>query len=463
MLKKLFTQASLYGLSHILTRVINYILVPLHTSIFIASDYGLLSQFYVWAALLNIIYTFGLETTYFRFASKRSISSQKTFQHLYSFLLILSICLSGILILFSQQISTLLGYGSSESIYISLFACILLADTLISLPFSRLRLENKALKFVSLKLGSVLINVGLNFYFLSYSRGFEKLFSFENMDSQIVYVFVSNLLASLFLFIYFLPSLKYIRPHTIFSIISNGLLRKYLLYSFPLVLGGIAFGINELIDRILLEKWLPEGFYGDISNLAAVGIYSACYKLSIFITIAVQAFKYAAEPFFLKQAADKNAPLLFAKIMEYFVLFCALALLGVWANLNWLSDIFLGQKIYKKGLSIVPVLLLANIFLGIYYNLSIWFKHTDKTYWSAIIGGLGVLVTLIMNYLLIPILGYMGCAIATLICYFTMSAVSYYLGKRYFPIPYRLNIILSYLVLSIVLGYTIDYIATLCL
>ena len=452
MLKKLLTESGLYGVSHVMSRLISYLLVILHTAIFDASSYGIITLIYSWIALLNIGYTFGLETTYFRFATQKNAHANQVFSSLYRLLLAIGFVLTFLLIIFSDKLSAFFNYPQVQT-YIILAALILLVDSLSALPFARLRLDRKVKRFVGLKLLNVILNVALNLYFLWYcphmqATNLDWSVWFYDPKWGIAYVFLANLSANLVIFLCLIPQV-YLSS----SRFSFQSLKKYLLYSSPLVLSGIAFVINELADRVLLEKWLPQDYYQNLTSLDAVGVYSACYKLSIFITISIQAFKYAAEPFFFKHASNKRSPQYFAIIMTYFVLFCAFVFSLVSINLDWISSVFLRQEIYRQGLDVVPILLLANIFLGIYYNLSIWFKYTNKTYWAALMGLIGIFITLAVNYWTIPIWGYMGSALATLLCYLGISILSYTLGQRYYPVPYRLKTIFIYLFTAVVFVY----------
>ena len=441
MLKKLLTESVLYGVSHVLTRLIGYLLVILHTAIFEAAAYGIVALFYSWIALFNILYTFGLETTFFRFANQKDTNPRQVFTTLFTFLFVIGGTLTLLLVGFSAPLSAFFNYPHAR-IYIIIGTLILGVDSLAALPFARLRLEHKVRQFVGLKILNVLINVGLNVYFLWYcpragGTNLDWSVWFYEADWGVAYVFIANLSANFLVLGYFLPRLN-LQP----ALLVWQDFKQYGRYAYPLVLSGFAFVINELADRILLESWLPDGYYENLTSLDAVGIYSACYKLSIFISISVQAFKYAAEPFFFKHAADRQSPRYFAAIMTYFVVFCAVVFCAVSINLDWISRLFLRQKVYRQGLAVVPILLMANIFLGIYYNLSIWFKYTNRTYWAGLLGLAGILITLIVNYFAIPLWGYLGSAVATLMCYMTIAVLSYWVGRKYYPVPYALKSII---------------------
>lgn len=433
MIKKLLSETAIYGMSTIFGRLLNYALVPLHTGVFSQNQYGTISIFYANIALLNVVFLYGLETAFFRFATKPEADKNAIF-NLCQTLLLVSTAVFVLILLYSSE-SIAQYYHFADLRYIYYFTGILAIDTVIALPFARLRLQNKALTFAGLKMLNIAINVGLNLYF----------FWFEQ-QTDIGYVFVANLLANALLVPLLWKSWLVYRPKFDFQS-----LKPIFLYAYPILFTGLTAAFNEVMDRNLLQIWLPSE-----TATAEVGIYSACYKLSIFITLAVQAFKFAAEPYFFQQAQNKNSPEVFAQIMYYFVIACGLMYVGVSLNLDWISAIFLQKPEYREGIGIVPILLLANVFLGIYYNLAIWFKLTDQTYYGTYIGLLGVAITLIINYLLIPVWGYWGSSVATLACYGSMAVVSYFLGQKHFRIPYRVGAGLFYLFLGsilIILGF----------
>jgi O-antigen/teichoic acid export membrane protein len=231
------------------------------------------------------------------------------------------------------------------------------------------------------------------------------------------------------------------------------LLKEMYNYAFPIMIMSLAGVTNEMLSRAVLKKWLPEGFYPEYSNQAALGIFGAAYKLSVFMTLSIQAFRYAAEPFFFSRAKDKDSRELFSSVMFWFVVFGSIILVVIVLNLDIIGFLFLRNEAYWEGLRVVPILLLANLFLGIYYNLSIWFKLTDKTYYGTLISLSGAVLTIILNYILIPLWGYMGSSIATLGCYFSMVIFSYFLGKKHYPVPYKTGKYLFYIVLAILFSY----------
>ncbi|MGF1532245.1 MAG: polysaccharide biosynthesis C-terminal domain-containing protein [Bernardetiaceae bacterium] len=452
LLKKLASQTAYYGLSSVVGRLLNYLLVPFHTGVFSTEAYGIVSDFYAHAALLQILFVYGMETTFFQFVAHKKQDLRETFSLILTRLIVSSGIFFVILWYAADGISAWMGYPE-KGMFVRWFGCILVFDTLAMLPFARLRLEGKARRFAFLKLGQILLTVLLNIGFLYLlpkaitSERWAFLSPLYVADLGLGYVFLSNLIANGLLLVWLLPHFRGFYWRWSWAKFS-----PMWRYAYPLIFTGIAYTINEVADRSLLKYLLPEGFYAGLSTLDAVGVYSGCYKLSIFITLAVQAFKYAAEPFFFAQAAERDSPQTFARLMRYFVIACAGMIVLVSAELRLLQVVFLRQPAYAQGLVVVPFLLFANTFLGMYYNLSVWFKVTDRTYYGTWISLIGMGVTLLLNVLLIPHLGYLGSAIATFACYLTMALVCYLWGQRFYPIPYPVGAVMGYLGLAAVLS-----------
>lgn len=453
LIKKLAGQTVAYGLSSIIGRALNFLLLPLYTSVFAAGEYGIVAELYAYVAFLNVVFTYGMETAYFRFANRPGTDRQRLYDEVQSLLLVSSILFSGLLVLLSGQLAQLLDYTQYQY-YLIYLALIVGVDAIVSVPFARLRLEGKAFKFASVRLLNIVVVVVGNLLFLKvfpdirqglYLQELQPIVGqIHNPNLGVGYIFLINLAANLL----YIPLLWKEIGSMRFRLDPERL-KPMLLYAYPLMIMGLAGVVNEVIDRILLRHYLPEGLYPGLSNKAVVGIYSACYKLAIFMSLAIQAFRYAAEPFFFSQAADKNSPRTFALVMRGFVLTCAFLFVAVSANLEIFAILFLRQPEYWLGLPVVPVLLMANLFLGVYYNLTVWFKLTDRTYYGTYIGVGGAVITLGLNLLLIPVLGFMGSALATLACYFSMALACYLLGNRYFPIPYPVAALSGYLALAI--------------
>ena len=470
LLKKLASQTALYGLSSMIGRAINFLLVPVYTSLLLPAEYGIVTELYAYAAFLNILYLLGMETTYFRFANKEGADEPHVFNQVNTQVLLGSFIISGLIFLATPSIATHLSLGNAEKTaadfasYIYYVVLILFTDAALSIAFARLRMKDKAFWFASVKLMNIGLTVLLNIILLwgipllltsdaVSDTTKQVILKWYDPNDLVSYIFISNLLANLLQ----LPFL--LKAFAGFKFVWDTYLYKpMLVYALPLMVMGMAGMINEMLDRLILRELLPDDFYPGSSKLHALGVYGACYKLSMFMTLAIQAFRYAAEPFFFSRASDKNSPKLFADIMKWFVLVCLLIFTGVSLNLGWIKH-FLGKESYWEGLAIVPILLLANLFLGVYYNLAIWFKLTDKTYWGIYISLFGALVTIAGNILLIPVLGYMGAAYVTLFCYAAMAVCSYLLGHTYYPIPYQVTKITSWIISAVLLIYLTGYIA----
>ncbi len=454
-ISKLAKETAFYGIGSIVPRLFNFLLFPLHTRVFNPEDFGIISFLYAFVAFLNIVYTFGMETAYFRFATKPGNESNRIFNIAQTVVLSLSLTLSGLLILFAGSIASALSIPGKEQ-YIVWLAVIMLIDGIVALPFARLRLENKPLRFALARVINVFILVGLNIYFFvvadwlvqgEIAFDIKRLADSATSDSRygIEYVFLANLIANSFYLIYFFNVLSSWRPRWD-KVISSTMLR----YAYPVMLTGLAGITNEMFSRWTLAWWLPDNFYEGKNSMHAIGIFSAAYKYAIIMNLAIQAFKFAAEPFFFSNSSEKNSPQLFARINHYFVIVTSFILLAVCINLDVLKYL-VGGEAYYEGLMAVPILLLSYLFLGVYYNFSIWFKLTDKTYFGTFITVAGAAITVLLNYIMIPIWGYMGSAWAALACYFTMCITCYTTGQKFFPIPYKIAAGVGYILLAIAL------------
>lgn len=439
-LKKLAGETILYGLGSIVPRFLNFLLVPLHTAVFKPEDYGVITKLFAYVAVVNIVFMFGMETTYFRFATKPEADEKKIFNLSQTAVGAISLILSLLFIFTAVPLSQVLNIAGHANIIVW-FAVIMFMDAIVAIPFARLRLQKKAAMFAIGKLINIFILVGLNLYFLKVAY---------NPAVGIGYVILALLVANLFYVLFFYRTLFSWRP-AFDRLITPEMFR----YAYPVMLMGVAGMVNEMFSRITLEAWLPDNFYPGQSAEYALGIFGACFKFAMLMGLAVTAFRYAAEPFFFSNASNKNSPGLFAKVNHYFIIVCCVLMLGVGINLDVLKY-FLGDKAYWEGLSVVPVLLLAYLFLGIYYNTTVWFKLTDRTYFGTIITIIGVVVTIGFNFLLIPWFGYMGSSWASLLCYLSMAAISYFLGQKYYPIPYLVGKGVAYIVLTTALVYSVN-------
>ncbi len=442
-LKRLASDTVLYGLGSILPRLLNSLLVPLHTiNMFDKAEYGAITKLYALVAVVNIVYLFGMETAFFRFATKPGADVKKIFRLAQTSVLLISVLLSVLLLLFSSPLAAAAGVVDHPEIMYWLTLTMLI-DAAVAIPFAKLRLEKKPLQFAVIKIGNVVLLIALSFYFLKLNF---------NPEIGIGYVFLANLLANAFFILVFFKTLVNWCP-TWDAEISPQMLR----YAYPVMITGVAGMFNEMFSRYMLDWWLPENFYPGTSRAEAGGIFGACYKFAVFMSLGIQAFRYAAEPFFFSNASDKNSPALFAKVNHYFILVCCIVLLAVSINLDVLR--YYVGKDFWSGLPIVPVLLMAYLFLGIYYNMSVWFKLTDKTQVGTYITLLGVAVTVAGNYFLIPLAGYMGSSIAAFLCYFVMTIACYWAGQKYYPIPYRVREGLTYITATFMLVYLVNSIA----
>lgn len=417
-------------------RAVNFLLVPFYTSqaVLSTSEFGVMSEFYAYTAFFNILFCFGMETTYFRYANKGE-NEQTSFNNIVSFLLVFTLLAGAFVSFNATAIVNYLNYPGKE-IYIYTLTGVLVIDALMSIPFARLRQQNKALKFASIRLGNIFLNIFFNILFLVILKNT----SFYSPEMGVAYVFLANLIANAF----FIPMLLSTFKNFRFELHST-YIKELIIYAYPIIFTGFAQMINEVIDRRMLISLLPKGLHGDYTNIEAVGIYSACYKFSMFMSLATQSFRYAAEPFFFSKADKKDAPETYAMVLKWFVIVTSVLYLGVSLYRYFIAGILLSSEDYRTGLTIVPILLLANLFLGVYYNQSIWYKITDRTQWGTIITLIGATITLVGNWFLIPIYGYVGSAIATLVCYFTISLISFIVGHKFYPIPYHYTSALFYI------------------
>ncbi len=452
--KKLLGETASYGVSTMLGRLLNYLLVILHTSLFDPALLASQSQFYAYAGVLYVLYTFGMETTFFRFARKEEDRAQY-YNLILSAVIVVSVVFSGGIYLFAGEIAAFLKYPG-DTILLRWFAIIMAVDGIVAIPFAKLRLEKKVGKFVWIRLANIFITIGLNLFFLivcrdiyegRYLLAFRPLAElFYEPEHAAWYIILANLLASCS-FLFFLRKELAVFRFTW----SWKLFRPVWVYAFPIMIMNLAGVTNMLFDRAFLQFLLPDHFYPGRSTKDAIGIYTQTYKLSIFMNLAIQAFKYAAEPFFFSKAEDRDAPEIFAGLMKWFVIVCVLMWVGISLNLDMLAYVFLRKEIYHEGLPVIPWLLLGFLFLGIYYNLSTWFKVTDKTSYGTYITLLGVSVTVALNLLLVPRVGYLGCGIAFAASGIVMTVASYVFGQKFYPVPYQVGAALAYILSGAVL------------
>ena len=442
-LKTLYKQTFIYGLATVVPKMLSFLLVRLHTDKSVlenVADYGDVSLIFAYFVLFNVLLAYGMETAFFRFLNseqkKKSVLNTSA----------ISLVLTSILVLvigyfFRDQVSRITHIDAD---YIVLVLWILFFDALVIIPFAYLRAMGKPIKYTVLKLLNVVLNLGLNVVLLLFLKSWAESSTFWTTfyrpNFEVHYIFIANLVASGVTFLTLISF--YFKLNYNFD---AKLWKQMLRYAFPVLIAGIAFSVNETFDRILLERLLPDNLAKD-----AIGTYSACYKLALFMMLFATAYRLGIEPFFFSNAKAKDAKANYAKILEFFVIFGALILLTVVVFVDILKLILIPNEAYWEAMTVVPILLLAYLFLGVYHNLSVWYKITDRTKFGAYISIFGALITLLINTIFIPKFGYMASAIATLFAYTAMALTSYILGKKYYSIPYNLKKMGLYLALSII-------------
>ena len=430
-IKKLLGQTAVYGLSSIVGRLLNYLLVPLYTHAKYGfkdpADYGVVSELYAWVAFLVVFLTFGMETAFFRFLQDKE-DKDKVFLNGFLTVIGVNVLFFSTLLFFNQNIADLLLF-SDHNEYIILLGAIVCIDAITALPLAKLRAENKAIQFAGIQFSSIFVNVALNVFLMVF------VFDPSRPEEGVLFILFSNLIASLVK-----PVLLYRHFLNLRLNFDFQLAKEMSIYAIPLVIAGFAGIINETLDRILLKHILYDGSTEVSLKFAEaqVGIYSACYKLAMLVTILLQAYRYAAEPFFFAQMKNQEKNKVYAKVMNFFVATVCLVFLVVSLNIDFFK-LFIRSEAYYVGLPVVPILLLANVFLGIYYNQSIWYKLSGQTKFGAYIAIAGASLTVIINLIFIPLYGFMASAWATLIVYAFQMVVSYKLGQKYYPIKYNLR------------------------
>lgn len=444
-LKNLLGQTAIYGLPTIVGRLLNYLLVPLYTAVLSPDKYGIVSELYALVAFLIVLLTCGMETSFFKFLNDKE-DKALVFRNSFLTVIGLNSIFLLVLLLFNQSIAEVMLY-SNHNEYVVLLGIIVCIDATSALPMAKLRAENKATKFAIIHFIAIGVNIGLNLVFL---------FGFldpSRPEEGVLFILIANLLSSL---------VKPIGTYKDFI----GLKLKYntqlavqmFRYAIPLVIAGFAGIVNETIDRAMLKHILyNRGGLTLRQAEAQLGIYSACYKLAMIVTIFLQAYRYAAEPFFFSQSKNKNAKVMYANIMNYFIAFVCLIFIGVALNIDIFKH-FIRNEAYWAGLSVVPILLIANVFYGIYLNQSIWYKLSGQTKFGAYIAIGGGIITISINVAFIPIYGFWASAWATLIVYVLQMLVSYFLGQRYYPINYNLRKFVLYFGLAMLLFLIAHYI-----
>jgi len=441
-LRRLAGQTAIYGLSSIIGKMINYLLVPLYTRVLIPSEYGVVTEMYAYVAILWVMLTYGMETTFFRFSESEQNKNRVFGTALFSVILT-SFVFAGLVLFNSQSLANWLDYPQNKN-YVIWFGLILAFDAITAIPFARLRQQNKALRFAVLKLINIGINIGLNLFFIllcpyilnHHPSGILGSFigGFFNQHDLVGYIFISNLVASAITLLLLFPEI----PFKSFEV-NTRLLKKMLAYTWPLLIVSIAGSINLSLDKVLLPRLLPKG----IDAMAQVGIYGACYKISIIMTLFVQTFRYAADPFFFSESGKSESKKVYADVLTLFTIAVSLIFLLTMMYMDVVIK-FIGKD-YREGAGVIPILLLGNLFLGIFYNLSIWYKLTNRTIYGALLSSIGAAITIGLNFILIPFYGYWGSAWAAFFAYFTMMVLSYLIGRKHFRVPYDLRKFFTYI------------------
>ena len=422
--------------------MLSFLLVPLYTDPNVLSspaEYGEVSVIFSYFVLFNVILAYGMETAFFRFFNKQSNKNEVVSTSAIS-LIVSSLGFFALALIFQDRIATIIDINVK---YINLVIWILLLDALVIIPFTWLRATQRPMRYAIIKIVNVAINLGLNLFFLLALKDLAPNSSiFESIykpNYEISYIFIANLIASAITLLLMLPFYTQIK-----YVFKAGLWKSMLRYAFPVLVAGVAFSINETFDRILLKELLP----ADVAD-TQIGMYSACYKLALFMTLFATAYRLGIEPFFFSHANTENPQKNYARIMEFFIAFGSVILLSVVVFADILKPFIVRSEAYWEAMWVVPIILIANFCLGIYHNLSVWYKITDKTKIGAYISIVGAIVTLVLNFLFIKEYSYKASAIATLAAYGAMMLLSYYLGKKYYPIPYNLKKIGIYLLASI--------------
>ncbi len=436
----------------------NFILTPLLANKYPPSTYGVFGYLYSWAAMLNAFLAFGMETTFFRYLQKRADEKEKVYANTFLITLFTSALL--LLTLF-VSFDAVAGYLQRQfadkdlAFYLKVFVFILIADALAVIPFARIRAEGRPIRFACIKLANIATFVGLNLLFILVipwliernGIGADWLARWYR-PGWIGYVFLSNLTASVITLLMLIPEILKLQLKW-----DGALVKDMLGYSFPILIANFSFIVNENLDKLLLKELLPQE-----TSARDVGIYTMCSKLAVFMSIAVQAFRLGAEPFFFSYAKEKNAGSVYSVIMDYLIIAMSVAMVGLVANIEILKFFTRGGTLearmeYWSGLPIVPILIMAYVFLGVYMNLSIWYKLSDQTRYGVYISGFGAIVTIVLNFVLIPRYGYIASAWITLTTYGSMMVLSYILGQRHYPIPYHLKKNITYLAMAAVISW----------
>ena len=427
-LTTIFKDTAIYGLSSIIGRFLNYLLVPLYTAQLSAASggYGIITNIYAYVALVLVLLTFGMETTYFRFTNKTHTDSEVVYGTTLISVGTVSLLFAVVVLLLLGPISHFMGYGDHPE-YVGVMAVTVAIDSFLCIPFAHLRQQKKAMKFAALKLLNIVVSILLNLIYFAWMDG-----------KDVGYVFYINLVCTAMLAVCLITEYTGFRWR-----LDTTLLRSMLGYSWPILILGVAGILNQTADKMLFP-YIYEGSDG----LKQLGIYGACSKIAMIMAMITQAFRFAYEPIVFAGVKDKDQHEMYAKAMKYFIIFTLLAFLIVVGYMDILKILIIRNTDYWVGVKVVPIVMAAEIMMGIYFNLSFWYKITDKTIWGAIFSGIGCAVLLVVNIILVPRYGYMACAWGGFAGYGVAMLVSYFVGQKYYPLDYPLKEILLYVLLA---------------
>lgn len=441
-LKKLAGQTVIYGLGSVVPRFLNYLLVPYHTHLFEKAQYGIITELYTYMTFMVILLTYGMETGFFRFTQNRE-DEPYAYGSAFVSLLTSSLLFIGLIYLLNGPIAGALSYTQHPE-YIRWFGWILALDAISAIPCARLRQQNRPFRFAIIKMTNVLTNIFFTFFFFWFCPKFQQAGIIRYVwspETGVGYVFVANLIASVVTILMLLPEITRARIAFRWNV-----WKRMIAYAFPLLLAGLAGNVNEAIDRTMLKHLLP---MPENEAMAELGVYGANIKIAVLMTLFIQMFRYAAEPFFFNNAKEKNSRQTVADVTRYFIIFTLLIFLGI----NLYIDIFkyFIEPKFWDGLHIVPIMAAANMLLGIYYTISIWFKLNNRTHFAIVIAGIGACISIFGNLLLIPRFGYTGSACIHFACYLVMGFITWRAGQKYYPIPYDWKAIGKYVLLAVAL------------
>ncbi|WP_345990807.1 oligosaccharide flippase family protein [Chryseobacterium sp. Chry.R1] len=436
-MKKLLNETIIYGIGAIMPRVIVVLLNYLFIKHINVNDFAIFTNLYALISFVNIVLSFGFETAYFRFSSNKN-DEQKVFNTSFWFLATLSLVFLIVVLLFNQPIADVFGYSKTPE-FIRWFAWIAFFDNLLVIPLAWLRFHNKPIKYAFVRvIQAVFQSIFVIALFLYIPETISSKFG---LQEKVTYPFYSNLVASFLGFLLVFPIILKLKFQ-----FSKGLFLQMIKYSWPIMIAGLAFMVNENFDKFI-QKFIIDD--------SSAGAYGGCYKMAVLMTLFVTAYRMGIEPFFFKQMQNENAKLTYAKVTEYFSFFASIVALGIIANVSWIKLLLVPNSSYWIAINIIPIIVIANLFFGIYYNLSTWYKVTDRTRVGTYISWTGAILTIVLNLVLLPKYGFMVSAWVTLAAYFTMMVLSYFLGQKYYPIPYRMKKIAFFILLLGVFSYII--------